>query len=81
MLLAPGLQHDKSHPEIVMPICVAVPKETRPGEHRVALVPQIVERLAEPGIEVLLEAGAGDGAFSRTQTMSLPKSLQTGPAC
>ena len=46
-----------------MPICVAVPKETRPGEHRVALVPQIVERLAEPGIEVLLEAGAGEGAF------------------
>ena len=46
-----------------MPICVAVPKETRPGEHRVALVPQIVERLAAPGIEVLLEAGAGEGAF------------------
>ena len=46
-----------------MPICVAVPKENRPGERRVALVPQIVERLAEPGIEVLLEAGAGESAF------------------
>ena len=46
-----------------MPICVAVPKETHAGEHRVALVPQIAERLAKSGIQILLEAGAGQGAF------------------
>ena len=46
-----------------MPICVAVPRETRPGERRVALVPQTVERLAGSGVEVLLETGAGEGAF------------------
>ncbi|NNL99654.1 MAG: NAD(P) transhydrogenase subunit alpha [Gammaproteobacteria bacterium] len=46
-----------------MPICVAVPKESRPGERRVALVPQIAARLAGPGVEILVESGAGEGAF------------------
>ena len=39
---------------------VGVPKETAPGERRVALVPEIVSKLA--GIEVVLEAGAGEAA-------------------
>ena len=38
---------------------VALPKETAPGERRVALVPEIVKRLAESGFVVLVEAGAG----------------------
>jgi len=38
---------------------VAVPKETRPGELRVALVPQGVKTLAKAGLEVVVEAGAG----------------------
>ena len=41
---------------------VAVPRETAPGERRVALVPAIVERLAEGGFEISLERGAGEGA-------------------
>ena len=41
---------------------VAVPKETAPGERRVALVPEIVEKLAAGGFEVAVEQGAGDGA-------------------
>ena len=41
---------------------VAVPKETAPGERRVALVPEIVKKLTGSGIEVVVEAGAGDGA-------------------
>jgi H+-translocating NAD(P) transhydrogenase subunit alpha len=42
---------------------VAVVKENAPGERRVALVPETVARLRQAGIEVLVESGAGDGAW------------------
>jgi len=42
---------------------VAVVKESAPGERRVALVPETVPRLVQAGLEVLVEAGAGDGAW------------------
>ena len=42
---------------------VAVPRETRPGERRVALVPEQVARLVGAGLEVTVEANAGAGAF------------------
>jgi len=38
---------------------VGVPRETAPGERRVALVPEIVERLGREGIETVVETGAG----------------------
>ena len=38
---------------------VAVPKETRLGELRVALVPQGVKALAKAGLEIVVETGAG----------------------
>ena len=42
---------------------VSVPKETAPGERRVALVPEVAQRLTGPGgHEVVLESGAGEGA-------------------
>ena len=41
---------------------VGVPKETAPGERRVALVPDTARRLTETGVEVVVETGAGDGA-------------------
>ena len=41
---------------------VGVPKETAVGERRVALVPEIVAKLAASGIDVVIEAGAGEGA-------------------
>jgi H+-translocating NAD(P) transhydrogenase subunit alpha len=41
----------------------AVVKETAPGERRVALVPEAVARLRPAGIDVLVESGAGDGAW------------------
>jgi NAD(P) transhydrogenase subunit alpha len=41
---------------------VAVPKETAPGERRVALVPEIVSKLTASGIDVIVEAGAGGAA-------------------
>lgn len=41
---------------------VGVPRESFPGELRVALTPTVVPNLAKAGIEVVLEAGAGVGA-------------------
>jgi len=41
----------------------AVVKETAPGERRVALVPDAVAKLGPAGIEVLVERGAGQGAW------------------
>src|SRR5499425_816671 len=38
-------------------------KETTPGEHRVALVPEMVARLRGAGLDVLVQSGAGDGAW------------------
>jgi NAD(P) transhydrogenase subunit alpha len=42
---------------------VAVPKEILPGENRVALIPHTIASLTEAGLEVLVESGAGAGAF------------------
>jgi H+-translocating NAD(P) transhydrogenase subunit alpha len=42
---------------------VAVVRETAPGERRVALVPEAVTKLRAAGLEVLVESGAGDGAW------------------
>jgi NAD(P) transhydrogenase subunit alpha len=42
---------------------VAVVKESAPGERRVALVPETVPRIAQAGLEVLVEEGAGDRAW------------------
>src|SRR4029450_5656696 len=42
---------------------VAVPREILPGERRVALTPDAAAALGKGGGEVLVETGAGDGAF------------------
>jgi NAD(P) transhydrogenase subunit alpha len=41
----------------------AVIKETARGERRVALVPDAITKLRPAGIDVLVESGAGDGAW------------------
>ena len=41
---------------------VGVPKEVRPNERRVALVPESVNKLTTAGIDVLVQAGAGESA-------------------
>jgi NAD(P) transhydrogenase subunit alpha len=41
----------------------AVVKETSPGERRVALVPDAIAKLRPAGIDVLVESGAGEGAW------------------
>jgi len=43
-------------------IIIGVPRETTPGESRVALVPEVVAKFAKLGARVVLERGAGDAA-------------------
>ena len=38
---------------------IAVAKEIRPGEKRVALVPDIISKLTKAGLDVVIESGAG----------------------
>ena len=42
---------------------IAVPKETRAGERRVALVPESCKKLVQAGFTVAVESGAGASAF------------------
>ncbi len=41
---------------------LAVIRESRPGEDRVAVVPEVAEKLARTGVEVVVESGAGAAA-------------------
>jgi H+-translocating NAD(P) transhydrogenase subunit alpha len=42
---------------------IGVPKETAAGEHRVALVPEVVSKLKAKGLEVVVQDGAGADAL------------------
>jgi NAD(P) transhydrogenase subunit alpha len=42
---------------------IGVPKETAAGEHRVALVPEVVGKLKAKGLDVLVQSGAGADAL------------------
>jgi NAD(P) transhydrogenase subunit alpha len=42
---------------------IGVPKETAAGEHRVALVPEVVGKLKAKGLDVVVQAGAGEDAL------------------
>jgi proton-translocating NAD(P)+ transhydrogenase subunit alpha len=46
-----------------MSTTIGVPKETAPGERRVALVPDTVRRLRADGVEIVVEPGAGAAAL------------------
>src|SRR3990172_11880946 len=46
---------------------IVVPKEDKPGERRVALIPESVKRLRQKGIELSVEAGAGERAWFSDQ--------------
>jgi H+-translocating NAD(P) transhydrogenase subunit alpha len=43
-------------------VIVGVPKESYPGERRVALVPVVIPNLTKAGLEVIVETGAGEQA-------------------
>jgi NAD(P) transhydrogenase subunit alpha len=59
-------------------LIVGVPKESFPGERRVALVPSVIPALAKVGLEVAIETGAGseagypDAAYSEKGGKILP---------
>jgi NAD(P) transhydrogenase subunit alpha len=59
-------------------VIVGVPRESFPGERRVALAPVVIPNLAKAGIEVVIEKGAGDeagfsdSAFSEKGAKILP---------
>jgi NAD(P) transhydrogenase subunit alpha len=46
-----------------MGVTIGVPKERTPGERRVALVPEVVQKLTKSGLAVRLESAAGAAAF------------------
>jgi len=41
---------------------IGVPKETAPGERRVALVPESCKKLKQAGYDIIVESGAGAAA-------------------
>ena len=45
-----------------MVMLIGIPRETLPGEKRVATVPEIVEKLVKLGFRVAVESGAGEAA-------------------
>ncbi len=45
-----------------MALVIGIPRETYPGEKRVATVPDVVEKLIKLGFAVAVETGAGDAA-------------------
>ena len=49
----------------VTPMVVGIPRETFPGERRVAITPACVPTLASAGLEVIVEASAGRAAGLR----------------
>jgi proton-translocating NAD(P)+ transhydrogenase subunit alpha len=48
-------------------VVVGVPRETYPGERRVALVPAVVSSLLKAGLDVVVETGAGAAAGYRDE--------------
>jgi H+-translocating NAD(P) transhydrogenase subunit alpha len=60
-----------------MPIRVAVPKESFPGERRVALDPLMADRFAKLGVEVLVEQGAGAGTYHGDEAYSSARVVDT----
>jgi NAD(P) transhydrogenase subunit alpha len=59
---------------------VAVPRESAPGERRVALIPDVLPKLSSSGINALVEAGAGTSAlFADAAYESKGASLVSGP--
>jgi len=62
-----------------MNMLIAVPKEIRDGEKRVALVPDIIIKLTRLGLDVVIESGAGLHAqASDAQYQSAGASISTG---
>jgi len=60
---------------------IGVPKETAPGERRVALVPESCKKLKSAGYEVTLESGAGaDSGYPDGAYREVGVALESDPA-
>jgi H+-translocating NAD(P) transhydrogenase subunit alpha len=60
---------------------IGVPKESAEGERRVALVPEVVRKLSDSGLDVVVERGAGAGALiPDAQYEAAGAKLVDGPA-
>ncbi len=58
---------------------IAVAKEIRSGEARVALVPDIISKLTKAGLEVVIEAGAGvDSGFQDSEFTAAGATVKSG---
>ncbi len=58
---------------------ISVPKEIKPGENRVALVPDIISKLTKLGHEVFIESGAGVAAeYSDAQFLAAGAQIKQG---
>jgi H+-translocating NAD(P) transhydrogenase subunit alpha len=58
---------------------IAVAKEIRPGEKRVALVPDIISKLTRAGLDVVIESGAGIASqFSDQQFVDAGATVKSG---
>ncbi len=60
---------------------IAVPKETLPGERRVALVPESCKKLLQAGYEISIESGSGEAAgFADAAYRELDVAVESDPA-
>jgi NAD(P) transhydrogenase subunit alpha len=60
---------------------IGVPRETSPGERRVALVPESCKKLIQAGYSVFIEAGAGEAAgFSDSAYREVGTGIDADPA-
>jgi NAD(P) transhydrogenase subunit alpha len=59
----PGTGPAGSKNPAAAPVVIAVPRETAPGEHRVATVPEVVRQLTKSGHGVRIEQDAGTDAY------------------
>ena len=67
----------KTKPETSKPI--EIPKEIREGEKRVALMPDVINKLTRLGYEVIIESGAGvDAQFSDAQFTAAGATVRSG---
>jgi NAD(P) transhydrogenase subunit alpha len=64
---------------LLPPVKLAVPTETRTGEHRVAIIPDVAGRLVGTGVEVVVQQGAGvDAHFPDTAYVDKGATLRSG---
>src|SRR5207247_11265562 len=60
---------------------IAVPRETSPGERRVALVPESCKKLIQAGYAISIESGAGDAAgYAEASYREAGVSFESDPA-